>query len=749
MLRNAIARRLLFTLSSCSSVTQTVKTATVSNQRRLYSDSSNLDEVLIARQSDNVESKSVGQPNSSITLGTRTEVLNDGSSVLTERPKSETVNLDVQESATVSDSTTFTVDNEEVPWYMRDEQVQSSFAAPIHQFEMPILPSNSPKSLETIVKHMGTKLSLEDIIIFDMSTVDPESRLAAADLAKYMVICTAKSNKHVLKASTLLYKEVKKQFNQVPLIEGLLKEASGKLSAKRLRKSVRKQGQSNVDGYYGDASSIPNSWAMLETQVDDIWVHVLTKERREELNLELLWASKLEKYKYRRETRLETKENDDIFAGVRYYHTQTDKTLLNTTKEWQLQRFITKRLMSTGQASQTVDSVSAPASITFNETFSLIKKLKTQSKQDIASLFKRSRPLTKPFSKEDIQLFENREAKEIVLSVVSLIAINSKSEHYEVLYNFFDILFQSDRRIVDPHCLSDILQYKFEPVTENDVLRLVQSYISSFGRAQSTELFDLSKEYLQIINNLLGRFAMQGNELDLTNVKQQQIFIKLLEMLSFGGKKQLLTVDQVTNETLRIADCVSGGVSQLPSDASKADSNESTGKVNPKLGSVVMIIQANIEKTLQKIQNQQSESSQVAQAELERFIAFKNEILSVAMTTYAAHGHWQDFWALWKNNKLNIFNNLSIATEADAITAAPAEQYPYYDTRPWSYFFTICLLLNNVKIMDDALNYWMTNYRQYNLAVDLPLKTAILKVLSRLDPEGRSYQMVRKELREV
>lgn len=242
---------------------------------------------------------------------------------------------------------------------------------------------------------------------------------------------------------------------------------------------------------------------------------------------------------------------------------------------------------------------------------------------------------------------------------------------------------------------------------------------------------------------------MQGNELDLTNVKQQQIFIKLLEMLSFGGKKQLLTVDQVTNETLRIADCVSGGVSQLPSDASKADSNESTGKVNPKLGSVVMIIQANIEKTLQKIQNQQSESSQVAQAELERFIAFKNEILSVAMTTYAAHGHWQDFWALWKNNKLNIFNNLSIATEADAITAAPAEQYPYYDTRPWGYFFTICLLLNNVKIMDDALNYWMTNYRQYNLAVDLPLKTAILKVLSRLDPEGRSYQMVRKELQEV
>ncbi|ODQ81075.1 hypothetical protein BABINDRAFT_119740 [Babjeviella inositovora NRRL Y-12698] len=216
------------------------------------------------------------------------------------------------------------LDDDASPWYLRGESVSVS-GLPVGE-PFPVLPPDSPPSLVSVVEHLQSKLGLSDIKVFDMELADEE--VGARALGDYMVVATGRSPRHLIKSATALTEFAKLEYNAVPYSEGLIKNAAMQLQHKRLQKRARKRTSSNVDDDYGVVS---NSWIMVECNFDGICVNFLTKDRRVELNLEYLWCSKEDKAVYD-VARAENFASDDIFSGVRGYHTMARRRMATTAE---------------------------------------------------------------------------------------------------------------------------------------------------------------------------------------------------------------------------------------------------------------------------------------------------------------------------------------------------------------------------------------------------------------------------------
>ncbi|GME72005.1 unnamed protein product [Ambrosiozyma monospora] len=155
---------------------------------------------------------------------------------------------------------------------------------------------------------------MTDINVFDLRG-DNSGLIneGAQDVADFMIIGTGKSSRHLQKAANELTYFVKHELNQVPSAEGLV--STGQLA--KFQRRLLKKGKKAPNYAKFDYGSPANTWVMMDCKTDDIYVHFLTAERREDLNLEGLWATDKEKYKKKQRH----EENDDIFAGVRYLHT--------------------------------------------------------------------------------------------------------------------------------------------------------------------------------------------------------------------------------------------------------------------------------------------------------------------------------------------------------------------------------------------------------------------------------------------
>lgn len=203
------------------------------------------------------------------------------------------------------------------PWYLR-EDIGSSRVKPAEK-ELPVIPEDAPAAVELFVKLLANDYGMEDILLFDLAKLDATHEYHADNqLAKYMIICTGKSEKHIYKAASSLRLHVKHEYNILPTMEGMSSMNLKPTARRRMMKRANKRPIA-TDNDYGRAA---NSWVMCDTMIDDIFVHMLTKERREDLNLESLWCLPEDAWKYERTDKSEA-ESDDIFIGIRGYHTAT------------------------------------------------------------------------------------------------------------------------------------------------------------------------------------------------------------------------------------------------------------------------------------------------------------------------------------------------------------------------------------------------------------------------------------------
>lgn len=201
------------------------------------------------------------------------------------------------------------------PWYLNPEESSLS-SSPLAQIELPKLPNDHPETLENLVVYLANELGICDMKVFDMrNKINGEMVEGAYDISDFMIIGTGKSTKHLQKASSELDFYIKHNLHKLPSTEGILK--SGQLA--KYHRRLQKKGKTAPKYSKHDYGSSPNTWVMTDTKTEGIIIHMLTKERRRDLNLEYLWAEPGEKHLYKRSAR--SFQSDDIFSGIRYFHT--------------------------------------------------------------------------------------------------------------------------------------------------------------------------------------------------------------------------------------------------------------------------------------------------------------------------------------------------------------------------------------------------------------------------------------------
>lgn len=227
-------------------------------------------------------------------------------------------------SASVSASATVTTTTSDLPWYMRPEE-SPTISSPLRQIEIPDLPQNSPNTLKQIIEFTANELGIINLQIFDLRNIQNFEN-GSKDIAKFMIIGTGKSSKHLQKATIELQFFLKHELNKLTKPEGLVK----KTDLLKFQRRLKKKGKKGPNYANNDYGSSPNTWVMIDCKTDDIFVHFLTSDRRNDLRLEEIWGDikDANTTKYLNNSNNE-RNNDDIFKGIRYYHTLNQKNKLN------------------------------------------------------------------------------------------------------------------------------------------------------------------------------------------------------------------------------------------------------------------------------------------------------------------------------------------------------------------------------------------------------------------------------------
>lgn len=167
----------------------------------------------------------------------------------------------------------------QIPWYVDEGAKQVAK----HRVEsvLPELPSDPPLKLESILKYVVRDLGLRDAQILDGRT--RETALGPA----IMVVGTGKSSRHLGNAAAQLLNWLKTEFGVSVDTEGILTANFIKTQSRRAQRRAMKQGFG--ERAIAERFAKVGSWVVLNTNVDNIYVHLLTEERRKGLDLENLW----------------------------------------------------------------------------------------------------------------------------------------------------------------------------------------------------------------------------------------------------------------------------------------------------------------------------------------------------------------------------------------------------------------------------------------------------------------------------
>jgi hypothetical protein len=203
-------------------------------------------------------------------------------------------------------STTF------LPWYLRDENLQQPLRNAFNRRELPPLPADPPTVIQPLMYHIYEDLGIDDLVLHDLRNVQPAPALGSNLL---MIIGTARSEKHLHISADRLCRWLRTNYKLKPFADGLL--GRNELKIKLRRKARRAKLMSNAGGRESENvdDGIRTGWVCVNIgRVDSekvenveerpadfigfgrrsegtqIVVQMLTEAKREEVDLEGLWA---------------------------------------------------------------------------------------------------------------------------------------------------------------------------------------------------------------------------------------------------------------------------------------------------------------------------------------------------------------------------------------------------------------------------------------------------------------------------
>ncbi|CAN6641733.1 hypothetical protein TRVA0_018S02762 [Trichomonascus vanleenenianus] len=176
----------------------------------------------------------------------------------------------------------------EVPWYMRDPD-SIALSMPTHAEPIPELPGSSPHSLEPIVHQMARELGLTEVEVLDLRDLDPPSSFGPNLI---MVVASAKSERHLVRAATGLAKFVKNEFGVQADKDGILTANYHRVHQRRLKRKAKRQYFSVSEAE--TAASRKSEWVVMSCNLDGIVVQLFTGDRRQQVDLESLWKEQLD-----------------------------------------------------------------------------------------------------------------------------------------------------------------------------------------------------------------------------------------------------------------------------------------------------------------------------------------------------------------------------------------------------------------------------------------------------------------------
>lgn len=209
-------------------------------------------------------------------------------------------------------------DDTNTPWYLRDSVTNT--LADERTVELPAVPAHAPPAVAEFLRLAAHDYGMDNVMLFDMTRLDDTHEFRRNNnTVDFVVVATGKSEKHVFAAASQLRAHLKHAYDVVPVVEGLVSTASTPAMRRRLAKRARK-GPMATDSEYGKAA---NSWVLCHH--DGVDLHLMTAQRRAELNLELVWCADSERHMYEPAAAAPA-DSDSIFLGIRRLHTSTRPT---------------------------------------------------------------------------------------------------------------------------------------------------------------------------------------------------------------------------------------------------------------------------------------------------------------------------------------------------------------------------------------------------------------------------------------
>lgn len=265
-------------------------------------------------------------------LGFRSAVTRSGRSIILKRfgsvspsisllrSQRSTYSTKIDNEANVSEIINEASETDNLPWYLRENTssaVSEPVAAPI-----PEIPAGAPQEVADYLSLLSKNYGLEDIQIFHVNEKDQQLESDEEERnSSYNIICSGKSDKHIYKAANEFRMHIKRESEGdiIPKLEGFVSHSSRNANYRRMIRRARK-GPMATDNDYGMGA---NSWIMCDVGLG-VYIHILTVNRRKELDLELLWTEDQNVSKVGGVKNESSLNSDDLFIGIRrQYHTKT------------------------------------------------------------------------------------------------------------------------------------------------------------------------------------------------------------------------------------------------------------------------------------------------------------------------------------------------------------------------------------------------------------------------------------------
>ncbi|CAI1636424.1 hypothetical protein SEUBUCD646_0M02350 [Saccharomyces eubayanus] len=413
----------------------------------------------------------------------------------------------------------------ETPWYLKivsDEKasIESKKNADDPAQKTVEIPDDSPHSLKQITDFLSSKLGLTDFLVFDLRNNDPNHISAVNKLGNFMLICTARSTKHCHKSFLELNKFLKRELSSNAYVEGNFNERQ---ESRRKRRLARKSNLSKLWGRSSEGSPKDvnsEAWYMIDCHVDGVFVNILTQKRRDELNLEELYAPEDEKCKFRK------KEQNDVSFNSRKDESLEDNNILSGLRRLAQQR----RGYSTCSSSEWHDLRKSLQKQDFQEATKIISGIRANEKHNIRILL---------FVKD---CFKDALAQERDVDVTqwkslfdvhsTLPTVNQAALYWPIRLNFAILLNKANPQIYsDRVFLKDYLLLKKslgQELTRNDLIALLKIVLKT--KHSNHSYFNLVKQN-RVLMSGLALFKGVKSETDTSVVYDEQVVSLLLDTM--------------------------------------------------------------------------------------------------------------------------------------------------------------------------------------------------------------------------